>query len=78
MNVILFYPAGLFACALLPGRWNGMKKVLLVTALSAIASVGIEFCQYRFVLGQAEIDDVIHNTLGVWIGAAISTIYVKE
>lgn len=77
MNVILFYPAGLFACELLPKSWSRAKRVILVAMLFALISAGIEFCQYHFALGQAEVDDVIHNALGALIGALISTIPVK-
>ena len=77
MNVVLFYPAGLLACELLPTSWSRTKRVILVAVLFAMVSVGIEFCQYHFALGQAEVDDVIHNSLGALIGALISTIPVK-
>jgi len=77
MNVVLFYPAGLLACELLPKRWNRAKRVTLVTVLFALVSFAIEFCQYRFALGQAEIDDVIHNTLGALVGALVCTIHLK-
>ena len=77
MNVVLFYPAGLFACELLPKSSSRAKRVILVAVLFALVSAGIEFCQYHFALGQAEIDDVIHNALGALIGALISTIPVK-
>ena len=77
MNVVLFYPAGLLACELLPKNWSQAKRVILVAVLFAMVSVGIEFCQYHFALGQAEVDDVIHNSLGALIGALISTIPVK-
>ena len=77
MNVVLFYPAGLFACELLPKSWSRAKRIILVAVLFALVRVGIEFCQYHFALGQAEVDDVIHNALGALIGALISTIPVK-
>ena len=77
MNVVLFYPTGLLACELLPKSWNRAKRVILIAVLFALVSVGIEFCQYHFVLGQAEVDDVIHNTLGTLIGALICTIHLK-
>lgn len=77
MNVVLFYPAGLFACELLPKSWSRAKRVILVAVLFALVSVGIEFCQYHFALGQAEVDDVIHNTLGALIGALVCTINLK-
>lgn len=72
MNVVLFFPAGLLVCALLPKRWQRSKKVLFVVGLFALVSAGIEFCQYHFALGQAEVDDVIHNALGALVGALIS------
>ena len=77
MNVVLFYPAGLFACELLPKSWSQAKRIILVAVLFALVSAGIEFCQYHFALGQAEVDDVIHNALGAHIGALISTIPLK-
>ena len=77
MNVILFYPAGLFAFELLPKSWSRAKRVILVAVLFALVSVGIEFCQYHFALGQAEVDDVIHNALGAFIGALVCTINLK-
>ena len=77
MNVVLFYPAGFFACELLPKSWSRAKRVILVAVLFALVSAGIEFYQYHFALGQAEVDDVIHNALGALIGALISTIPVK-
>lgn len=77
MNVVLFYPAGLFACELMPKRRGRTKRVIFVAVLFALASVSIEFCQYYFALGQAEIDDVIHNTLGAIIGALICTMPIK-
>lgn len=77
MNVILFYPSGLLACDLLPKHWNRAKRIIFVTILFALVSLAIEFCQYHFALGQAEADDVIHNTLGALIGALISTIPVN-
>lgn len=77
MNVVLFYPAGLLACELLPKSWRRAKRVILVAVLFALVSVRIEFCQYHFALGQAEVDDVIHNTLGAIIGALVCTINLK-
>lgn len=71
MNVVLFYPTGLFACELLPKKWSRVKRRTLVALLFALVSVGIEFCQYHFALGQAEIDDVIHNGLGAFLGGVV-------
>ena len=69
MNIVLFYPTGLFGCALLPKRRRKIWLVILLTTIFALLSIGIEYTQYRFGLGLAEADDVIHNTLGVLLGA---------
>lgn len=42
MNVVLFYPAGLLACELLPKDWGRSKKVILTVVLFALISAGIE------------------------------------
>lgn len=77
MNAVLFYPAGLFACELLPKGWNWAKRGILIAVLFSLVSVGIEVCQYHFALGQAEADDVIHNALGALIGALVCTIPIR-
>ena len=69
MNVVLFYPAGLLATSLLPKKWPGWYRCLLVVIAFTAMSVGIEFLQYRFALGRCEIDDVIHNGLGALLGS---------
>ena len=78
MNIVLFFPAGLLACDLLPKNWSRAKRIIFVTILFALVSIIIEYCQYHFALGQAEADDVIHNTLGALIGALVSTIPVNS
>lgn len=77
MNAVLFYPAGLLGCAVLPERWNKVRKVVLLTGLFALLSIGIEYTQYRFGLGLAEVDDVIHNTLGALLGAVARSASIK-
>ena len=69
MNVALFYPAGLLAASLLPEKWSRWQKTLAVLLLFAQLSMMIEYTQLRYALGESEIDDVIHNTLGAFIGA---------
>lgn len=71
MNVALFYPAGLLAVTLLPKKWPAWGRCLPVVLLLCAMSAGIEFLQYRFSLGQVEIDDVIHNTMGALTGSAV-------
>lgn len=69
MNAVLFYPAGLLATALLPEKWPGWCRCVLVVLLFAVLSVGIEYVQYTYALGRCEVDDVIHNTAGALAGS---------
>jgi glycopeptide antibiotics resistance protein len=73
MNVLLFYPAGLLLLLLFP-KWKGGW----VLAGLVLISVSIEVCQYAFRLGYAEVDDVIHNTLGALLGLAVLGLYRKN
>ena len=69
MNAVLFYPAGLLATALLPEKWPGWSRCILVVLVFGALSAGIEYVQYTYALGRCEIDDVIHNTLGALSGS---------
>lgn len=71
MNVVLFYPAGLLGCDLLSEGWSRKRRVLAVAILCVLLSLGIECSQYLFALGQAEVDDVIHNGLGALLGGVV-------
>ena len=80
MNVVFFYPAGLLATSLLPKKWPGWCRFILVVLALTAVSVGIEFLQYRYALGRCEIDDVIHNALGALLGslAFVCSMYFLE
>ena len=69
MNVFLFFPLGLTLSNALPQKWHRWGRIILTTLVGCILSVGIEYAQYRYALGMAEVDDVICNTLGVFIGS---------
>ena len=73
MNVLLFYPGGLLLMLLFP-RWKG----LWVAVGLVLTSVTIELLQYRFSLGYAELDDVLHNGLGAVLGTTIARLYHKN
>lgn len=64
MNVMLFLPLGLSLPNLLHRR-PVLKTVLFGLCLSA----AVEGCQYWFALGRCEVDDLIMNTLGTFLGA---------
>ena len=72
MNGILFYPAGLLMASLLPRKWPGWIRVMLPCILLIGFSAGIEYFQYSNQMGQTEIDDVIHNSLGALTGSLCS------
>lgn len=69
MNVLLFYPAGLLIAASLPNRWGRGRRALTGFAVFGLFSLSIELVQYWQLLGQAELDDVLHNTLGAVLGS---------
>ena len=68
MNVMLFLPLGFVSALLLNVRRHPAGKFLLITAFWGALSFGIEFCQYRYGLGLAEADDLLHNTAGAALG----------
>lgn len=68
MNMLLFYPAGLLLGGLLPSKWSFRKGMLCAAIAFAAFSLTIELNQYLLQLGNAETDDVLHNTLGAVAG----------
>lgn len=69
MNIFLFFPLGLTLSNALPQSWGRWRRIGLTVTIGLLLSAGIEYTQYRFALGVAETDDVICNTLGVFIGS---------
>ena len=69
MNVFLFFPLGLTLSNTLPQKWHRWLRIALTTLIGCILSAGIEYAQYRYALGMAEVDDVICNTMGAFIGS---------
>ena len=78
MNIILFYPAGLFGYGMLPKCWKRKWRIVVMTAFCALLSISIEVCQYYFALGRAETDDVLHNTLGAFIGVLVCSLQIRN
>lgn len=68
MNIFLFFPLGLTLSNALPQKWHRWGRIILTTLIGCILSAGIEYAQYCCALGMAEVDDVICNTLGAFIG----------
>ena len=65
MNIFLFEPIGLSLPNILPKKAHPVAVTIIIAILF---SVLIEAAQYCFCLGRCEIDDVIFNTLGAFIG----------
>ena len=72
LNVVLFVPLG-FLMKLLFSRLRLWKMALI----AIYCSVFIETNQYFFEKGIAQIDDVMHNTVGAMIGWGIARICVQ-
>lgn len=72
MNCLLFYPLGLLLPEALPVKWNKKDRFKNTVIILLCLSMGIEAVQFLYHLGLAEIDDVIHNTIGATLGALVT------
>lgn len=63
-NLLLFYPWGILAPLTLKGL-NSFKNLILTTL---IISLFAEVVQYFFIVGVADIDDILLNVLGATMG----------
>lgn len=70
MNVVVFVPVGLLA-GLASRSMNWIKAL----ALALCISIPIEVLQFSFEKGFAELDDVMHNTLGCVMGYGIFRLF---
>ena len=68
LNAVLFLPGGLLLGGLLLQRSPRICRVILGTVICLCFSVVIEHLQLIHLLGRAEIDDILHNTLGALAG----------
>lgn len=71
-NIIWFIPFG--AALLISGKASSPRKAALY---GLMLSLMIETLQYLFGTGISELDDLLLNTLGTWLGAAISCMLNK-
>lgn len=67
-NLALFVPFGLLVMMLLSFEPFPRRRTVWIAAGTSLA---IEVTQYIFRLGFTDIDDVILNTVGAWLGATI-------
>ena len=71
-NILAFIPLGIYIC-MLKSKWPFVKKVLAITVLS----LAYETAQFIFVIGRADITDVLSNTLGGVIGISVYVLASK-
>jgi len=71
-NILMFVPAGIYI--ILHNKSKAMIKNLLVIF---IISLTIEIIQYIFALGAFDIDDIILNVIGGFIGLGIYNVVKK-
>lgn len=72
MNIAFFYPFGFLLSCLDMELIKKRKWLIVIFAM--LFSLCVEILQYIFHLGYAEIDDVIHNTLGAGVGVVAFTL----
>ncbi|NEU29215.1 VanZ family protein [bacterium LRH843] len=70
-NVIMFIPFGF----LLPSIYERMRKPLTIVAIGCCFSISIEISQFLFTQRVSDVDDLILNTLGTWVGASFFYVY---
>ena len=70
MNAFLFFPFGLTAPYALELAVKKNRNIILITILSALVLSGcIELAQRVFSFGNAELSDIVMNTMGAAIGS---------
>lgn len=65
-NIVMFFPLGLLISAL----WE--RNTWQTALIALIASLWIELLQLVFHLGCFELDDIVHNTLGAYLGCRLA------
>lgn len=66
-NISMFVPFGLMLYMVLPR--SRPRRILTVVVAGFLFSLAIEVAQYVFSVGRTDIDDLICNTIGAYVGA---------
>ena len=77
MNVVVFIPVGFLLFMIRKERIFQFGSWVIAIISGLVLSVSVESSQLIFKKGYAELDDVMHNTLGCFIGCILSLIIVK-
>lgn len=70
-NIAIFIPLGYLLCHTL----NRGKLRIVLFILPIVLSSAIEISQYRFCMGHPDIDDVILNVVGFYLGALLKILF---
>ena len=66
-NILAFMPLGFFS----PILFRRKRYFIIVVFISGFVSLTVEILQYSLVVGNFDVDDIILNTLGGFIGYII-------
>ena len=72
-NLILFMPFGLLVYAV-----TDKPRTARILLFGFLLSLAIELCQLFFRLGWFEVDDILHNVLGTYLGICLYRRTVKR
>ena len=72
-NLILFIPFGFLLCGA-----TDQPRTSRILLLGFLLSLSIELCQLFFRLGWFEVDDILHNVLGTYLGICLYRCAVKR
>jgi glycopeptide antibiotics resistance protein len=71
-NVLIFVPLGLYL-SMVKANWLFWKKTLVILGVT----VAFEIIQYVFVIGRADVTDVLTNALGGMAGIGLHALLTK-
>ena len=72
-NIVLFMPFGFLLCGA-----TDQPRTSRILLLGFLLSLFIELCQLFFRLGWFEVDDILHNVLGTYLGICLYRRAVKR
>ena len=74
LNILLYIPMGyLIPFVIKPMRYS----VAACTAVGFLCSCATEYAQYVWQIGYCQVDDVINNTLGCFLGAVLGCMLAR-
>ncbi|MBP5654565.1 MAG: VanZ family protein [Clostridiales bacterium] len=73
LNILLFVPFGF----LVPTMGKKLRKLLIIVFLGMMSSLAVELVQFFTGLGIFDIDDLLNNTIGAFIGYILFFFCIK-